>query len=116
MKRHKPKFLCCKVENAVEDSGVKVLWTPSYCLDLQPMEVHWLSGKVNISRNYYFGRSVKYTFSILRDSWYGNNNCTPSRKMDLRVPEDEYPYFLIKLKKVDCFNLIKNQSSAPTIV
>ena len=81
------------MENAVEDSGVKVLWTPSYCLDLQPMEVHWLSGKVNISRNYYFGRSVKSTVSGLSDDWYGNTHQTPSGKMDLRVPENEYPNF-----------------------
>ena len=27
--------------------------------------------------------------------------------MDLRVPDDECPDFVIEVKKVDCFNLIK---------
>ena len=38
---------------------------------------------------------------------YGNTHRTPSGKMDLRIPEDEHPNFVIGIKKVDCFKLIK---------
>ena len=105
MKHHKPKVLRYRVKKAVEDSGIKVLWTPPYCLDLYPIELYWLAGKGNFSRNYYFGLSVKSTVSDLRDGWYGNTHCNPSGKMYLRLPEEDP--FLIKVKKVDCFKLIK---------
>ena len=104
------------MDKTVKDAGGKVLWTSPYCSDLQPIELYWYSGKGNVTRNYYFGRSVKLTVSELRDGCYGNTHHAPSRKMDLRVPVDKYPDFVIEVKKVDCFKLIKNQSSAPAIM
>ena len=107
MKHHKTGVLHCKVEKAVEDAGSKVLWTPPYWLDLQTIELYWSAGNVNVSRNYYFGLSVKSKDSDLRDGWYGNKHRTTSGKMDMRVPEDEDTNIVIEVKKVDCFKLIK---------
>ena len=106
MKRHKPKVLRCNVEMEVKDAGGKVLSTPTYCPDLQKIELYRFVGKGIYPHNYYFGYSVKYTVSDLRDGWYGNTNQTPSEEMDLRVPEYEDPDFIIEVKKVDCFKLI----------
>ena len=74
---------------------------------LQPIELYWLKGKGNVSHNYYFVRRVKSTVYDLRYGWYGNTHFTLSGKMDLSVPEDKYPDFIIEVKKVECFTLIK---------
>ena len=107
MKRHKPKVLSYNVEKAVKDAGGKVLWTPPYCPDLHPIELYWSAGKGNVSHNYYFVRRVKSSVYDLRYGWYGNTHFTLSGKMDLSVPEDKYPDFIIEVKKVECFTLIK---------
>ena len=76
------------MEMSVEDAGGKVLCTPPYFPYLQPIELHWSEGKINVSRHYYFGRSVKFTFSDMKDGWYGKSHCTPSGKwicMSLRT-------------------------------
>ena len=78
--------------------------------------MYWSSGKGNVSRNYYFSRSVKSIVSNLRDGWYGNTHFTPSGKTDLRVPEDEDTAFVIEVKKVDCFKLIKKIKCANNCV
>ena len=70
-------------------------------------EICLTSRKGNVSPNYYFGRSFKSTVSYLRDVWHGNTHRTTSGEMDLSVPEDEDPDFVIEVKKVDCFKLIK---------
>ena len=87
------------MEKSIKDSGGKVLWTPPYCPDLQPIELYLSAGKGNIPHNYYSGCSVKSTVSNLRYGWYGNSHHNPSGKMDLRVPEDKYPNFLIEINK-----------------
>ena len=107
LKRHKPEVFFCNMEKSVEDYGGKVLWTPPYCPYFQPIGVYWLAEKVNFSRNYYFLCSFKSTVFSLRYGWYSDSHCTPSGKMDMRVPEDKYPDFLIKVRKVDRFKLIK---------
>ena len=104
------------MKKSVKDSGIKVLWKPHYCPNLHLIELYWSSGKGNVSRNYYFGHSVKYTVSYLRDGWYVKPHSTTSGKMDLRVPEDEDAYFVIKVKRLIVSSSFKNQLSAPTIV
>ena len=87
------------MDKAVKDDGGKVLWMPPYFPDLHSIELYWSAGKGGFSLNYLF---------YLRDGWYGNTHHTPSGKMDLRVPEDEDPDFLIEVKKVDFSSSYKN--------
>jgi hypothetical protein len=42
---HRPGLLECKVEKCLHDHGHDVLWTPSHCPDLQPIELWWAAGK-----------------------------------------------------------------------
>ena len=46
LKVEKPELLECTVEACLEGRGHKVLWTPPYCPQLQPIELFWAAGKI----------------------------------------------------------------------
>jgi len=39
LKGNKPELLECKIEKYLNDRGHKILWTPPYCPELQPIEL-----------------------------------------------------------------------------
>jgi hypothetical protein len=69
---HKPELLECKVEKYLHDRGHKVLWTPPYCPDLQPIELFWAAGKNHAAWMHFEGCKMKDVVSHLRAGWYGN--------------------------------------------
>ena len=49
LQREKPDLLQCKVEQKLRSFGHKVLWTPPYCPELQPIELFWAARKNHVA-------------------------------------------------------------------
>mmetsp|Transcript_22636 Transcript_22636/g.66987 ORF Transcript_22636/g.66987 Transcript_22636/m.66987 type:complete len:176 (-) Transcript_22636:527-1054(-) len=45
LQENKPSFLECAVEKLLNSKGHRVLWTPTYAPDLQPIELFWAGVK-----------------------------------------------------------------------
>jgi hypothetical protein len=73
LRDNKPAMLECTVEKYLQDRGHKELWTPTYCPDLQPIELYWAAGKNHAALNYFLGRTMKQTVSQVRERWHGNH-------------------------------------------
>ena len=70
---NKPKLLEYKVEKyLLHNRGHKVLWTPSYCPGLQPIELFGASGKA--AWMYFEGCKMKDAVSHLRAGWCGDEH------------------------------------------
>ena len=52
LKEHDPQQLECKVEQILLDRGHKILWTPPYCPELQPIELFWAAGKNHVAAKF----------------------------------------------------------------
>jgi transposase len=72
LKENKPELLECQVEKALKDHRHRVLWTPLYCRELQPIELFRAAGKNHAPWMHYSGRTMKELVSNLREGWYGN--------------------------------------------
>jgi ribosomal protein S19E (S16A) len=59
----KPELRECQVERVLCDRGHRVLWTPPYCPELQPIGLFWAAGKNHVAMCYVSGRTVKETVS-----------------------------------------------------
>jgi transposase len=59
LKEHKPELLECKVESYLAGRGHKVLWTPPYTPDLQPIELFWAAGKNHAAQKAFTGISMR---------------------------------------------------------
>ena len=70
----KPELLECQVEKYMKDKGHKILWTPPYCPELQPIEKFWAAGKNHVRLRYCNGIKMKEVVKYLREGWYGNGN------------------------------------------
>jgi DDE superfamily endonuclease len=53
------ELLECKVERLLKQHGHKIVWTPPYSPDLQPIELFWTAGKNHVANNHKFGRKMK---------------------------------------------------------
>ena len=87
-------MLECKIEKYLQDRGHKVLWTPPYCPDMQPIETFWAFGKNHVARLFEDETTMKQVVSRLRDGWYGNAD---------RYEKDHAEYSTQK----DCSKLVK---------
>jgi hypothetical protein len=45
IKNNKPDLLECLIEKKLNERGHRILWTPPYSPDLQPIELFWAAGK-----------------------------------------------------------------------
>jgi hypothetical protein len=91
---NKPEMLECKVEKFLHDRGCKVIWTPPYCPDLQPIELFWAAGKSHAALYYFPGRTMKETMSHRREGWYGNEWDLPIGHSRRKCPVNCYKLFL----------------------
>ena len=71
LKRHNPKALECQVENFMKSKGFRILWTPPYCPNLQPIKAFWGCGKNHVSLYNYEGNKISDVINLLREGWYG---------------------------------------------
>jgi len=71
LQEHKPERLECKVEAYLQSHRYRILWTPPYCPEIQPIEKYWAAGKNNVATHHYNGRVMTDTVQHLRDGWYG---------------------------------------------
>ena len=86
LKRHNPRALECQVENYMEEKGYKILWTPPYCPDLQPIERFWACGKNNVSWHNYNGNKMREVVHLLREGWYGTKHIEPGKEHMRKYP------------------------------
>ena len=91
----KPELLECKVEHCLHERGHKVLWTPPYCPDLQPIEMFWSAGKQYAANRFSVGRTMKETIKHLRQGWYGTG-------------EEYEDNSILKRGPVDCLKLVEH--------
>ena len=75
-----------------------VVWTPTYCSDLQPIELYWAAGKNHAALHYFLGRTMKQTVSHLREGWYGNSWDVPVGHSERKEAVDCNKLFLTALK------------------
>jgi transposase len=69
---HKPEVLECQVEKFLKERGHRILWTPPYSPDLQPIELFWAAGKNYVAYNYSNGMKMRKIVELLRKGWYGD--------------------------------------------
>jgi transposase len=98
LRDNKPEMLECKVEKFLHDKGFKVIWTPPYCPDLQPIELFWAAGKNHSALYYFLGRTMKETVSHLREGWYGNEWDLPIGHSHRKYPVNCCKLFLTSLE------------------
>jgi DDE superfamily endonuclease len=97
-KENNLELLECKVESALEKRGHKILWTPPYSPDLQPIELFWAAGK-NYARKFATnGMTMKETVKYVREGWYGN--VREWEDNNLTINNDDYRRTL--KEPVDC--------------
>ena len=102
---NQPHLLDCKVEQLLRDRGHKIIWTPPYTPDLQPIEMFWAGGKNHAASKSYFAITMKETVKNLREGWYGNahlfNNTTGDElTIDNSIVNQRFP--------VNCHRLIRH--------
>jgi transposase len=98
LRDNKPEMLECKVEKFLHDKGFKVIWTPPYCPDLQPIKLFWAAGKNHAALYSFLGRTMKETVSHLREGWYGNEWDLPIGHSRRKYPVNCYKLFLTSLE------------------
>jgi hypothetical protein len=74
LRENKPERLECKVERYLKDRGHRILWTPPYCPQLQPIELYWAAGKNYVANYHTNDRTMRDTIRQLRQGWYGNGD------------------------------------------
>ena len=99
LKQFDPEKLECEVENLLKEKGHRILWTPPYCPELQPIELFWAAGKNHAALWYKEGQKMFKTIELLREGWYGNKG---------KYSRD-HPYHK---KPVDCLKLWKTALEA----
>ena len=73
--RINPDMQLCTEENATANHlgwGSFMLWTPPYCLALQPIEEFWGVGKNFATAHYENDHTMRECIGQLQDGWYGN--------------------------------------------
>ena len=70
LKEHDPQQLECKVEQILLDRGHKILWTPPYCPELQPIELFWAAGKNHVAAKFETNQTMRNVVKYLREGWY----------------------------------------------
>jgi len=88
LKEHRPDLLECKVEKTLNEHGHKVLWTPPYCPELQPIELFWAAGKNHAANMFFSKRTMKGTVNHLREGWHGNGETYPVDHLYRKAPVD----------------------------
>jgi len=105
-----PDVLKCQVETYLDSRPAKhrVLWTPPYCPDLQPIELFWAQGKGHAARRYTHGHRVRGAVADLRNGWYGNVYRTADGKKEIRHDKDDEFDIPERKAPVDCAALIRH--------
>ena len=88
LKEFKPELLACQVEAYLEGRKHRVLWTPLYCLELQPIELFWAAGKNNDALNHCSETKMIDVVKYLQEGWYGNGEQYPEGHPKRKKPED----------------------------
>jgi hypothetical protein len=88
VKENKPDLLECQVKKRLKEGGHRVLWTPPYCPELQPIELFWAAGKNHAALMYFSKRTMKETVSHVREGWYGNGDTYPVGDLYRKAPVD----------------------------
>ena len=70
-------MLSSAVENKFRALGWKIIWTPPYCPEFQPIELVWGAGKQRAASLYFPGRNLKQTRLDLRKGFYGCDTDSP---------------------------------------
>ena len=103
-----PHLLECKVEKYLKDRGHRILWTPPYCPDLQPIELFWAAGKNHAAEKSYTDIKMKETVANLREGWYGNlHRFTEQEARDPNACIDGDPEQKLK-NPVNCLRLFEH--------
>jgi transposase len=74
----------CKVEGFLKERGHRIIWTPPYCPDLQPIETFWGCAKGWVAQDCENNRSMKQVVQLLRDAWYGYDGEERNKKNAVR--------------------------------
>jgi len=74
LKERNPGALECKFERRMNEEGFPILWTPSYCPDLQPIETFWGCGKNCVARWFNNDTKMRDVVRHVRDGWCGNDD------------------------------------------
>jgi hypothetical protein len=64
---NRPDLLECQVEKRLKQGGHKVLWTPPYCPELQPIELFWAVGKSHAVLMYFSKRTMRQAVKYVRE-------------------------------------------------
>jgi hypothetical protein len=98
LKENRPDLLDCQVEKTLHEHGHKILWTPPYCPQVQPIEMFWAAGKNHAALKFFSKRTMKETVSHLREGWYGNGDTYPVGDLYRKAPVDCGKLFQESLK------------------
>ena len=60
------------MEKFLWDRRHHVLWTFSYCPELQPIELFWAAGKNHVAMNYVHDQTIQNVMKYLHEAWYSN--------------------------------------------
>jgi hypothetical protein len=101
----KPHLLEDKVVTIMKEHGHRVLWTPPYSPDLQPIELFWAAGKNHAASKASAKISMMETVNNLREGWYGNLSKYDTQLNESQMEED---YNNIKKYPVDCLKLFNH--------
>lgn len=71
--RYKMEVLHDDVEQNFSKEKFKIFWLPPYCPELMPIKTFWGISKNHVARHYFYGRSMKETITLLRESFYGSD-------------------------------------------
>jgi len=64
LRHHDPQKLDCMVKMYLKEGGHRILWTPPYCPELQPIELFWAAGKNHAALYFWEGQRMKQTIEL----------------------------------------------------
>ncbi|CAN0287831.1 unnamed protein product [Ectocarpus sp. 4 AP-2014] len=75
MRQKAPEMLETRAETFFREKGVgRLLHTPPYCPNAQPIELFWSHGKNDVASNFKGRRSLADVHQALRAAWYGGSD------------------------------------------
>jgi hypothetical protein len=98
IKNNKPELLECQIEKTLKERGHRILWTPPYSPDLQPIELFWAAGKNHARSFARNGITMKETVEYVREGWYGNLE-------EYDKDNNQFTYRRVRKEPTNCYSL-----------